>query len=192
MDLVSHAIVTLADTRSYLGYTNTAKDESIKLFINISTDMIETYTGRRFASTVYTQEPFDGNGEKEILLPQYPVTAFSILEKNGAADNSSSWETVDSASYWRKDDEGILIGTARFSCGVRNYRATFTAGYTAGNIPYDLQFACMKMVELMFRDQKASGLESERLGDHSVVFAKASEQDPTLQKVLDKYKKPNL
>lgn len=192
MDLVSHAIVNLADTRSFLGYADTSKDETIKLFINMATDMMETYTGRRFVSTLYTQEPFDGNGEKEILLPQYPITAFSILEKNGAVNNSSSWETVDAESYWRNDDEGKLIGTSRFSEGVRNYRATFTAGYTAGNIPYDLQFACMKIVEIMFRDRQASGLASERLGDHSVTFAKSSEEDPTVKKVLDKYKKPNL
>lgn len=190
MDLVSYALCNVTDTRSYLGYTNTNKDEQIKLFINMATDFIESHCGRRFKNTTYTNQVFSGNGEKEILLDQYPITAFVSLEKNGAIDNSSSWETVDSADYWRVDTEGKLIGYSRFATGVRNYRATYSAGYDT--IPYDLQFACMKMVEMLFRDNIAQGLSSERLGDHTVTFAKSSEEDPTMKKVLDKYKKPNL
>lgn len=192
MDLSSYALVNLADTKTFLG-TTSLSDDQIKLFINMATDLIETATGRRLKTTTYTAEVFDGNGEKELLLPQYPVTAFTSLEKNGALDNSSSWETVDTDQYWRSDDEGRLIGVARFACGVGNYRATFVAGYTS--IPYDLQFACMKLVQLLGFSYKANGIESERLGDHSVVFSKSAmdpESDPMIKKVIDKYKKPIL
>lgn len=190
MDLVSYALTDVTATRTYLGYKDTSKDELIKLLINVATDYIEDYCGRRFKNTVYTNEVISGNGEKEMLLPQYPITAFVLLEKNGAVNNSASWESVDGESYWRDDPVGKLFGTYRFECGVRNYRVTYSAGYAT--IPYDLQFACMKLVELMARDTNAQGLSSERLGDHAVTFSKASEDDPMLKKILDKYKKPNL
>ena len=194
MDLVSHALVSLADTKVFLGATSLS-DDQIKLYINMATDMIESATGRRFKSTVYSNQVFDGNGEKEILLPQYPVTAFSSLEKNGAYDNSSQWEVVDTEDYWREDAYGRIIGQFRFSCGTGNYRASYTAGYTT--IPYDLQFACMKIVQFFSFDFKASGIVSERLGDHQVTFAKGSEagsfeNDPVIKKVVDKYRRPNL
>jgi hypothetical protein len=192
MDLVSHALVSLQDTKTYLG-TTSLSDDQIKLYINVATDMIETATGRRFKQTTYTDQVFDGNGENEVLLPQYPVISFTSLGKNGAHNNSADWEVVGAEDYWRSDDEGRLIGVNRFYKGVGNYRATYVAGYAS--IPYDLQFAAMKLVKLLEDDERAAGLVSERLGDHSVTFEKGSaslEQDPMISKVISKYRRPNL
>lgn len=194
MDLVPHALVSLQDTKVFLGATSLS-DDQIKLYINMATDMIESATGRRFKSTVYTDQVINGNGEKEVLLPQYPVTAFVSLGKNGAHDNTPDWEVVDAEEYWREDAYGKIIGQSRFSSGTGNYRATYTAGYL--EIPYDLQFACMKIVQFFSYDFKASGIVSERLGDHQVTFAKGSEagsfeNDPVIKKVIDKYRRPNL
>lgn len=194
MDLVSYALATLSDTKLFLG-TTSLSDDQIKMYINFGTDLIESLTGRRLKSTSYVDQVFDGNGEKEVLLPQYPVTAFVSLGKNGAINNSGSWETLDEESYWRIDNEGRLVGIERFTCGNGNYRASYTAGYTT--IPYDLQFACMRVVQLFWYQSKSGGISSERLGDHQVTFDKGVssgdiESDPLIAKVISKYRKPNL
>lgn len=193
MNLVDYALVTLDDTKLFLGITDSSKDNLIKLFINIATDQIEEATGRRFKETTYTDEKFDGNGEKEVLLPQYPVITFTSLSKNTAYNNSDSWEVVDGEEYFINEEAGFLTGVYKFFQGVENYKATFVAGYAS--IPYDLQFACMQLVRNL-QDGNATGtdrvLERESLGDHTVVFAKTAESIVGFQKTIDKYRKPNL
>lgn len=196
MDLVAHAIVSLEDTRLFLGYSDSSKDEKIKLMINVATDMIETYTGRRFIQTTYTDQPFDGNGEDEVLLPQYPVTSLTSLGKNGSYDNSPSWDVIDSEDYFLNGPSGILKGVSRFSRGTQNYRATYVAGYLLANVPWDLKFAAMQMVEYLMNKQAAAGIVSERLGDHSVTYKQETVDQygipDAVRIVLDKHKRPNL
>lgn len=196
MDLVAHAITSVADTRLFLGYTDSSKDEQIKLMINIATDMIESYTGRRFFQTTYTNQLINGSGEKTLLLPQYPVTTFTSLGKNGAYDNSADWEDLDAEDYFLDEASGILSGVSRFSLGVENYRATYVAGYTAANMPWDLQWACMRLVKVLMNQRDAAGIKSERLGDRQVTYSEESTGEmssgipPAIAVTLDKYKRP--
>jgi len=193
MTLVDYALASLADVKLFLGIASgdTSKDELVKLYINIATDEIESYTGRRFEATDYTDVTFNGNGEKEILLPQYPIISITTLAKNGAYNNTSDWEDLGTEDYWW-NEFGIVSGVCKFSEGVENYKATYRAGYET--IPYDLQFACMQLVKNLL-DGYTTGsdrqLERETLGDHTVVFAKTAESMMNFQKTMDKYKKPN-
>lgn len=187
MALVDYAIITLNDLKTFLGITGSDKDSLLEMLINQATDYIETRADRRFADTVYTEEKYDGTGQNEIVLKQFPVISFTKLEKNNASDNSDSWEEVSGSDYWVDDAEGVVTKTTNFSKGKQNYRATYTAGYES--IPYDLQFLAMSLISDMYNRRKNMGVLKETLGDHSIDFEKAMQENPALMRIISNYRK---
>lgn len=190
MPLVSYALVTVGDAKTFLGLSGSGHDELITQLINQATDYIERKCQRRFASTAYSQEEYDGTGTVELVLKQFPVVSFTSLERNQVPDNTDSWETVDADDYWVENASGIITKTSKFYKGTRNYRVSYTAGYST--IPYDLQFACCLLVGEVFNARKGMGLRSESLGDHSVVFEATGQANPRLNEILSLYRKPSL
>lgn len=187
MDLVSYALVSLDNTKSFLAITNHDYDDLLRILINQATEYIESYCGgKRFASTVHTNEEYDGNGMYELNLKHYPIITFTSLAENNATDNSDDWSTVDANEYWMDTDTGIITKTSTFTRGKFNYRATYTAGYAS--IPHDLQYACMTLISEIWTKRKSTGVKSESLGDHSIAFAESKETNNVIKEILSRYK----
>ena len=187
MALVSYALVTLDNTKTFLGITGTSNDSLLEMLINQVTDYIETRTDRRFAETTYTEEVYDGEDCATLVLRQLPITTFTKLEKNNATDNSDSWEEIDSDNYWVDELEGILTKTTLFRRGKQNYRATYTAGYS--EIPYDIQFLAMSLISDVFNRRKNMGVLKETLGDHSIEFERFMQENQSQMKIISNYRK---
>jgi len=191
MELVSYALVNLDNTKTFLGISDNSKDELLKLLINVSTDYIESQTGRRFAEKVNTNELYDGTGTEQLNLKSFPVLTFTKLEYNSSNNNTSNWQEINATDYWVDNDTGIITKLGRFTDfddglhtkeelsetifykGKSKYRATYTSGYNV--VPYDIQFACMQIVGLMMNSRTGSGIKSESLGDHSITYQDVSE-----------------
>lgn len=208
MDLVSYALVSLDNTKTFLGISDHTKDEKLKLLINMATDYIESQTGRRFVSTVHTQEEFDGTGSNQISLKHFPVITFTLLEVNNSSNNTDSWTTIDASNYWVDSDTGIITKTSGFidfadtddeetlsdtpfQRGKNRYRATYTTGYST--VPYDIQFACMTLVGQLLNSASSAGIKSESLGDHSITYQDITQLNSggtggILEDVLSKYR----
>lgn len=208
MPLVAHALVTLDDTKTFLGITDNSKDAILTMMINMATDYIESQTGRRFVSTAHADEEFDGTGTQQLPLKAYPVLTFTQLQVNNSSNNVESWSTIDATNYWVDETTGIITKTDSFTDfvdtndeealsdtpfqrGKNRYRATYTSGYSI--IPYDLQFACMSIVGQLFNTKSGAGIKSESLGDHSVTYQDITEvnggmRGGILEDVLSKYR----
>lgn len=185
MPLVSYALVTLGNTKTFLGINNSDKDELLTMLINMSTDYLETKCGRRFASTVYTQEEYTGSGNNELVLEQFPIISFTSLEHNQAVNNSDDWDVADAEDYWVDSNSGTITKTSTFAKFPNAYRVTYTAGYAS--IPYDLQYTCMTFVSEFLNKRTASGVKSENLGDHSVTFEAILQNNPAIKDILNNY-----
>lgn len=91
------ALTTVANFKSYIGLTSTDDDALIGYLISRATDAIEKYCNRVLRSADY-REFYDGNGERELLLRQYPITdvsALSIGRANALAitnSNADAWQ----------------------------------------------------------------------------------------------------
>jgi hypothetical protein len=208
MSPASNSLVSLGDCKSFIGgITGTAQDDKITLLINIASQMIETECNRTFKETTYTQEKYDGTGTRELCLNNFPITSFTLLEKNNNADNSDNWSTIDANDYWIDTETGVLTMTTdfleysdntefdlselKFAVGKENYRATYKAGFAT--IPYDLQFACFGLVNQMYVDfGQDMNVQLERLGDHEFRFFAGSGTNPITQSVIDKYRVFNI
>jgi hypothetical protein len=189
MSLVTYALVTVQNAKDFLGVSDNADDGRLEMYINMATDFIENYCQRRFKTGNYVDEVYSGDGSDSLVLKNYPITALTSIQKNTAYNNSSNWETVSTEDYFYDSLSGVVENIGRFTIGRNNFKITYAGGYTT--IPYDLQYACMVIVEAMYRKKKSGGVISESLGDHSVTYAQYSSVvagDPEAQAILDKYR----
>lgn len=135
--LETFALSTLNDTKIALGIAldNTDNDKLLIHLINNATYVIETYCGRRFKATDYTNKMYDGIGTRLLTLDDYPINNISRLAigktnaikvKNTTAYTVASVSVTSTAIVLRRD--GSTDSTLNFS----DY-ATMTLMVTAIN-----------------------------------------------------------
>ena len=206
------ALTTLARVKSYLGLSSDRRDTQIVMAINHVTGFIERYCKRSFLRQTYTQEEYDGPGTPTLILKQWPVTTFILLEVNNNNDNSDNWSTIGSDRYFSYTDGRISFATNKgtfldsdsglFLLGRNKYRATYVAGYLISfadendpdlhTLPEELEYACMKLVSGMINTARAEGLEQSRVGDSWVRLKASLFNDKEVKDILDKYVKINI
>lgn len=205
-DLLSYALCTVDDVKELLGIasSDTTKDNLIKRKINDATERIEGYCQRRFKSTTYTDEVYDGTGYDSLLLRNYPVTAFTSLSARDTSLNDNDFNSVDANQYFINSNDGIVEAISTFYGHYDRWKVTYTAGYTT--IPSDLAEACATLAaELVSRspgygsDGSAFGSGVKRVteGQRSVEYQDSSSiagssgssliQSLGLDDVLDRY-----
>lgn len=197
MSLVAHSLTSLANLKEVLGVVDNAQDSLLTNIINRSTDIIEKYcNGRRFVSTVYTNQEYDGTGTKYLNLRHFPVTVLSAYDRNYGDFSTTNWNTLQVEGIKLVDDgtgPGQVFYTFGFVRGVRNYRFTYTAGYAT--IPNDLEEACLQLSAYIYNDKKNKGMKSESLGEYS--YTKESLIGNVIDNlgidlILEPYRVPNV
>lgn len=153
-NLLSYALCSVADVKESLGITDSSKDNLIIRKINQATELIERYTGRRFASTVYTDEMYDADGGSTINLRNYPVITFTSISYRSGSENINDWQTIDSTDYFIDTNAGIVEFLFDIGQGWQKYKVTYTAGYTT--IPADLAEACATLASYMASQNPAT------------------------------------
>ena len=190
MALVSYALITLDELKTYLGVSGTENDALYELLINNVTDWIETYTERRFAETAYTDEKYDGCDYCKLVLKQYPVNSGETFTIDERLTVGGSFSEITSTDYTVDYPRGIVCWTSNFKEGCQNYAVTYTAGYST--IPNDLKQAAMMLIagllDLSKGASKTGNVKSETLGDHSVTFGTITENNQAVFLILNKYK----
>lgn len=188
--LVSHALTTLAKAKDIcdIATATTTYDTFLTKMINSATSAIENICGkRRFKSTTYTNERYDGNGADKLYLRHYPIISVSAL----TIDNESQSEATDYDDYdghWIEPViqgvklEGCLYRVDKWNFGWQNVKITYTAGYAT--IPYDLDLACQLTVRGFYNIKKNSeSKKSETIGRYSYTIdtLPASEQTKIME-----------
>lgn len=201
---LSYALTTLQRQKDFMGISAVDYDTVLDRLIDCATDFIEEYCDRRFQETTYTNELYDGTGNRRLLLENYPINSSSsfTLQIRGSTDNEDDWSTEDTSNYFIKYEQGIVeFANKIFVKVVQHYRATYTAGYDYDNAATflsdvgaaDLEFACWKLVTRYFTQRKSSGdIESESIGNYSVTFMREINEDPVIARILNKYLRPSL
>ncbi len=112
------ALTSVANFKSYIGLTSSDDDTLIGYLISRATDAIERYCNRTLRSADY-REYYNGTGERELLLKEYPVTAVSALSIGRANalsitnSNSDAWQarvTITSTEMTLYIDGGSNAG----------------------------------------------------------------------------------
>lgn len=158
-------------------------DSLIDLIVSEVSDELQTIAGRTFIETAYTSY-IDGSGTRSLLLPAGPLASFTSLSlvdyrDDGAGGVTEVLTTVPRSSYVlaglrsQPQFKGLgridLIGWgARFVCGVKNYKATFSAGFAT--VPEMIVGLATEDCVFRIMSRESGHLVSQSLGEGSVSF----------------------
>lgn len=197
--LLSYALTNLADVKESLGIasSDTTKDNLIIRKINQATRAIETYCGRRFKETTYTDELYGATNTDQFVLRQRPVTS-TVTLSIGVRDtplNDNDFEAVESTLYFVDANSAVVDLNFRAIGHWGRYRVTYSAGYAT--IPEDLAEACASLAAYYVRNPSGQqigvamlqeGQRSTRYGNnnHLLTFANIMAQ-LGLDEILNSY-----
>ncbi len=154
----ANALTSVADVKYAWGrkQADTDNDDRIQTLINLLSGRIAEWCGRVFISTAYSLEVYDGEGQYDLILKQYPVTTLTLAKIDdvqiitGTLEDLTTWALYGS--------EGILWYAPGWTVGRRNVKVTYTAGYAAADIPRGLAMACVEwcivLLEGRYKDAK--------------------------------------
>lgn len=152
MTISEYALTTLTNAKEYLQIepTDTSQDARLEILINGTTEAIENYIKRKVKERTFTDEAYDGNGTDLLFLKNKPVgsiTSVKYVNIDGTTD-------VLGADDYHVDAQGRLYNASGWVRGFQNYLVTYTAGYNP--VPDDIQLACLKWVEYLYKTDIAS------------------------------------
>ena len=195
MGIVDYALVSRANLKEVLGIVTSTDDSLLDNIINRATDIIESYCGnRRFKSTDYTNQEYDGTGTYLINARHYPITAVTSYQENNGTTGTADWDDLQGDDVNYVDDgngPGQFHYASGFQRGIRNYRFSYTAGYAT--IPNDLEEACIQLCVWIYKDRQSKGLKSESLGEYSYTketFTGNVIENLGIDLILEKYRTP--
>lgn|SRR5574343_22681 len=82
------ALVTLADTKTYLGISGNSYDVFLQSQIDLLSEVVENYCGRKFASATYVQTYYWQDfvsTQNSLSLFHYPASSITSVEIDGVA-----------------------------------------------------------------------------------------------------------
>jgi hypothetical protein len=202
-------VITLSETKLYLGISGTTYDTSLTFLISASESAIETYLDRPVDAVTITGEvlKFETSQWEARPVPvidmatskqtaqtfQYPVVSGTVFYDGVALD----------ADNYRIDATSGVIEFDRYYSDRENL---LTINYTGGFVtaPDDLKYVALEGVKQMFIASNAvtpgagGEIKSEKIGDYSVTYQDTlgSVAGSTLPRwvaansfILDKYKR---
>lgn len=193
MAVVSYALCSLSDVKSFLGISVSTYDSLLEILIDSVTDWIESECGgRRFKDEgadieeVYDGD-FDSTGRRKIFLRRYPVNEIDEtqgIEFNLGTQGTPSWTKQSREDWTLIPDRGEIVFDAPLIQGKQNIRLSYQGGFTT--IPNDLRLACIKMVAKEFDKRNSQGATQESVGGGSVTWNENI--DPSAIKLFQKYR----
>jgi uncharacterized phiE125 gp8 family phage protein len=141
----------LQDVKTYLSIADTNSDALLQALITSVSTMVQTFCDDNFLQQTYNWT-ISGWGSDILPLPYGPVSAVNSLIIDGAP--VPLLPTAGGYGYViDPDGQCIRLSGARFTRGVGNVVANYTAGYAnQAALPMDLQFCVWKLVGLKLRE----------------------------------------
>ena len=150
---------TLAKVRAHLGLKSGDTDAVLRTLITAASAWMKTYLNRAILEATYTQT-FDGNNQRKLFLPEYPVTQVTSVAIGTRVLESSEWVLSGNSV--------ALLNGARFPAEYGNVQVVWNAGYPS--VPADLDQACIEMVAWRFKERSRIGQSSVNVNGEQITF----------------------
>lgn len=155
-------LTTLAAVKLYSGITSNTDDALLSSLITAYSQWVRSFTSRDFTSQAY-EIWRDGRSSQFMLLPQFPVSAVSLLEIDGKAIPA---QPAFGRYGYRFNDTQLLVDGLCFAYGQQNVHVMFTAGYAT--VPTDIAQAVNELVGLRYALRDKQGWSSKSLAGETV------------------------
>ena len=175
-------LTDLATVKSWLGITSSASDGLITSLISAVSTFIPNYLGRQVLSAGYV-ETYRGNGQHQLLLRNFPITAVASVAFAGLTITTAA-DPVALTSGFLFDDRTVTLIGCRLPVGLPVV-VTYTAGYDTP--PADIAQAAVELVGEAFRRRDRIGISSKTLGGQEVVAFSLKDMNDTAKALLSSY-----
>lgn len=151
--------------------TDPSQDATLSAWIEAASWVIETYTHRKFEKKNYV-EWFE-SGLKSLAVKAYPVESIQYIKLNGVE--------IDTSKCIVDQENGIIHMKGGFGerYGAEGYEVevSYTGGFT--EYPKAAVQACLVLTDRFADSMEQQGqlVQSEKLGDYSITYAKYSVGD---------------
>jgi uncharacterized phiE125 gp8 family phage protein len=190
MSLENWALITLQDAKELVDVKDATRDGLLEGLIHSISQGFESYTRRKLAARTFTNVLYDGPGDNELWLPNYPITNIASITEGGVALASTDYLLYAEQGLLRKAEGGAWTSERQ---GIK---ITYTAGFVVQTgtitLPYDLKMACQKQIahEFQMQKQKSWGEASRSFADGSQTFTETGGFLKAVRDVLDLYVNP--
>ena len=180
-------LTTVANVKSWAQVQTSGDDQTIQDAITAFSLFALHVTGRGnadgsvpaaspFNSVVSYDEFYDGNGNNELPLRNWPIASVTSVTDTGVAVQSSSSTTspgfvIDQSkkflvlrggtNAYRGFRGGWSNGKCGWSLGTQNIEVAYTAGFAA--TPFDLEMLARKVVALNYKRRSWIGQKSQAM-----------------------------
>jgi hypothetical protein len=177
------AILSLTEYKTYTNITTTNADARLNVIIPSAEKFILDMIKKNIEVANY-KEKYDGDGEYELLLNQYPITNVVELKIED--------ELINVTDYYIYNSSGIIkMKYGLFTIGLQNIYIDYNAGYSP--VPSDIKMAIAELVTRKVEqfDKKGNSFSSESFMGGSLVF-KESDLTDFQKSVINFYRKKGV
>jgi hypothetical protein len=175
-------LTDLDTVKAWLGVTSTSTDALVAGLISAVSAFIPAYLGRQVLSAAYT-ETYRGNGQSELILRNFPITAVASVAFAGQTITAAG-DPVALTPGILFDDRLLKLIGYRFPLSLPVV-VIYTAGYAA--TPPDIAQAAIELAGEAFRRRERIGLASKSLGGQEVVGFSLKDMNDTVRALLSPY-----
>ena len=193
MSLASNALVSVEEVKQYLGIDSDDNTENFEQLINGVSKQVESFCGRNFITpSAAITEKWSGDGTESVWLQEAPI-ASAIAVTSISYRSGTTWTALDSNYTIEQNASEALIeftDGSVFTKGYRNWKVSYSYGYSLSAVPDDLKHATIILVarEKSLADNKLHGVNSKSFADHSISYN--FDKDPeNVKRTLNAYKR---
>lgn len=189
MALKANAITSLEHIKVFLEIKDDSHDSLLELLIDGVSALFDSYCGHQFAEATDTTLYLDGNGERELELPRWPVTSIATVELNDIALTEGADE--DYVLYSSNHDAYLWKTAGTWGTGKKSIKlTTFKAGFTAALMPSDVEVAALKQIGKEYQKWKAKNwAETSRSFPDGSISMSTENLLPEVKETLSRWKK---
>jgi hypothetical protein len=153
-------IITTAEYKVHIGESGTGYDSAIDVYIAAVQADLERACSRVFNEATYTDQAYSGNGEPNLWLRNYPVSAVSAVKTLSSDGTTTTLAATDyrlvDAEYLHRISSSDFgwgyppLGSNRGPCwpeGDGNLLVTYTGGFSDEDMPDDLKRLMYELVD---------------------------------------------
>ena len=207
----AYALTTLEKVKAHASVHDSQYDTELVRMIHAVSSRMESYCGRHFLSRQYvhdgdTLHRLNSTGGRTLVLPEFPVSAISVLKTH--PDNDALTEgydedfVCDPLTGLVRLREGLLFEGSIDRPAIGVVEITYTAGYAASpsasakwywgseDIGAEIGFACTRQVAFEFKakSRDADGISSVSTDGGTVSYS-ARPWLPEVQDTLDRHRR---
>ena len=136
--------------------TASANENEVRLFIDASTDLAETYVGQVLGRRTFTNELYDG-GTEFIRIRNPKAISITSVTENGLAISASNYVLDYTGQRLYRIGSGTLYATNSYGYwtqGMNNVSITYVAGYV--NPPMSAKQGVLEIIRHLWQTQRGA------------------------------------